>query len=80
MVEADRGWIKINPLVTWSRERLTAEFERRGLPAHPLEAEGFLSIGCMPCSERVAPGGDIRSGRWAGQEKTECGIHRRPAA
>lgn len=80
VVEADRGWIKINPLVTWSRERLTAEFERRGLPAHPLEAEGFLSIGCMPCSERVAPGGDIRSGRWAGQEKTECGIHRRPAA
>ena len=76
VVEADRSWIKINPLVTWPRERLTAEFERRRLPAHPLEAEGFLSIGCMPCSARVAPGGDLRSGRWAGQDKTECGIHR----
>ncbi len=80
VIEADRGWIKINPLVAWPRERLTAEFERRALPAHPLEADGFLSIGCMPCSERTAPGEDIRAGRWAGKDKTECGIHRRPAA
>ncbi len=80
VIEADRSWIKINPLVAWPRERLTTEFERRGLPAHPLEADGFLSIGCMPCSERTAPGGDIRAGRWAGKDKTECGIHRRPAA
>ena len=80
VIEADHGWIKINPLVTWSRERLTAEFQRRALPAHPLEADGFLSVGCMPCSERTAPGSDIRSGRWAGTGKTECGIHRRPAA
>jgi len=80
VIEADGGWIKINPLVAWPRERLTAEFERRALPAHPLEADGFLSIGCMPCSERTAPGGDIRSGRWAGRDKTECGIHRRSAA
>ncbi len=80
VIEADRGWIKINPLVAWPRERLTLEFERRALPAHPLEAEGFLSIGCMPCSERVPPGGTLRAGRWAGQDKTECGIHRRPTA
>ena len=79
VIEADRGWIKINPLVAWPRERLAAEFERRALPAHPLEAEGFLSIGCMPCSARTAPGSDIRSGRWAGRDKTECGIHRRTA-
>ena len=78
-VEADGGWIKINPLVAWPRERLIAEFERRGLPPHPLEAEGFLSIGCMPCSERTPAGSDIRSGRWAGSGKTECGIHRRSA-
>ena len=76
VIEADRGWIKINPLADWSRERIQAEFERRNLPAHPLEADGFLSIGCMPCSSRVAPGADVRSGRWAGSDKTECGIHR----
>ena len=79
VIEADGGWIKINPLVAWPRERLIAEFERRGLPPHPLEAEGFLSIGCMPCSERTPAGSDIRSGRWAGSGKTECGIHRRSA-
>jgi phosphoadenosine phosphosulfate reductase len=76
VIEIDRAWIKINPLVNWSREQIQAEFERRALPAHPLEADGFLSIGCMPCSSRVAPGTDVRAGRWAGKEKTECGIHR----
>ena len=79
VIEDDRAWIKVNPLAEWSRERIQAEFTRRGLPAHPLEADGFLSIGCMPCSSRVEPGADVRSGRWAGQSKTECGIHR-PAA
>ncbi len=76
VIEIDRAWIKINPLVNWSRERIQAEFERRALPAHPLEADGFLSIGCMPCSSRVEPGTDVRAGRWAGKDKTECGIHR----
>jgi phosphoadenosine phosphosulfate reductase len=74
------GRIKINPLADWSRDRIEAEFERRGLPHHPLEADGFLSIGCMPCTDRVAPGQDPRSGRWAGLNKTECGIHRPAAA
>jgi len=70
------GRIKVNPLADWSREEIEAEFQRRGLPRHPLEADGFLSIGCMPCTDRVAPGQDPRSGRWAGLDKTECGIHR----
>jgi phosphoadenosine phosphosulfate reductase len=69
------GKVKVNPLASWSRDRIEAEFESRGLPRHPLEADGFLSIGCMPCTDRVAPGQDIRSGRWAGLNKTECGIH-----
>jgi phosphoadenosine phosphosulfate reductase len=76
VVEVDRAWIKINPLTNWSREQIEAEFQRRNLPAHPLEADGFLSVGCMPCSSRVAPGTDVRAGRWAGKDKTECGIHR----
>lgn len=73
---ADEGRFKINPLAGWSPDRVAAEFEARDLPHHPLEADGFLSIGCMPCTERVAPGADPRSGRWSGQAKTECGIHR----
>ncbi|ACI99568.1 phosphoadenylyl-sulfate reductase [Rhodospirillum centenum] len=75
-VEAADGRIKVNPLAGWSRQDLTAYLDRHGLPRHPLEADGFLSIGCMPCTDRVAPGEDIRAGRWRGQGKTECGIHR----
>lgn len=69
------GRIKINPLADWSRDDILARFEASKLPRHPLEADGFLSIGCMPCTDRVRPGEDIRAGRWRGQEKTECGIH-----
>ncbi|WP_454018443.1 phosphoadenylyl-sulfate reductase [Azospirillum sp. Marseille-Q6669] len=73
--EEGTGRIKINPLAHWDRERIDQEFARRNLPRHPLEADGFLSIGCFTCTERVAPGADPRSGRWAGTAKTECGIH-----
>ncbi|MBY3753153.1 phosphoadenylyl-sulfate reductase [Azospirillum formosense] len=73
--EEGTGRIKINPLAHWDRERIEQEFTRRNLPRHPLEADGFLSIGCFTCTERVAPGADPRSGRWAGTAKTECGIH-----
>lgn len=75
LFEADGGRVKLNPLATWDRARLDEEFVRRALPRHPLEEDGFLSIGCYTCTERVAPGADPRSGRWAGQAKTECGIH-----
>lgn len=68
--------IKINPLAGYKREDIADIFEYRALPHHPLEAEGFLSIGCMPCTERVDPASDdVRAGRWSGQDKTECGIH-----
>ncbi|WP_051340791.1 phosphoadenylyl-sulfate reductase [Azospirillum halopraeferens] len=73
--EAQDGRIKVNPLAHWDKDRLEAEFARRDLPRHPLEADGFLSIGCYTCTERVAPGADPRSGRWAGTGKSECGIH-----
>lgn len=71
----DDGRIKINPLLHWTREDIEAAFERHALPRHPLVKDGFASIGCAPCTRRVAPGADPRSGRWAGQDKTECGIH-----
>jgi phosphoadenosine phosphosulfate reductase len=67
--------VQIDPLAGYSRERIEQEFHARDLPPHPLEADGFLSIGCMPCTDRVAPDEDRRAGRWRGVGKTECGIH-----
>ncbi len=73
------GRVKINPLARWTPERVEAQFAARGLPRHPLEAEGYRSIGCMPCTDRTAPGEDPRAGRWRHLPKTECGIHVRTA-
>lgn len=73
--EAADGRIKINPLAGWSAEDVRHRVESNGLPPHPLTADGFLSIGCMPCTDRVADGEDSRAGRWRGNGKTECGIH-----
>ena len=67
--------VKINPLADWDKERLDRYFADHALPRHPLEADGFLSVGCMPCTDRVAPGESARAGRWRGMEKSECGIH-----
>jgi len=75
LFEAAEGKIKINPLAGYTRADVEAYLDRHDLPRHPLEEDGYLSIGCMPCTDRVAPGEDIRAGRWRGQEKTECGIH-----
>ena len=76
-IEAADGRIKINPLAGWGRDDIEGYFAEHGLPRHPLEADGFRSIGCMPCTDRVASGEDARGGRWRGQAKTECGIHSR---
>jgi phosphoadenosine phosphosulfate reductase len=75
VIELSGAKIKINPLARWPKIRLEEEFARHDLPRHPLEADGFRSIGCLPCTARVAPGEDPRTGRWAGRDKTECGIH-----
>ena len=78
----DDGRFRINPLASWDKERVKAEFKKRGLPEHPLVEKGYLSIGCAPCTRIVKPGEDERSGRWAhtiglpgGDQKSECGIH-----
>ncbi|WP_416831134.1 MAG: phosphoadenylyl-sulfate reductase [Erythrobacter sp.] len=71
-----QGRLKINPLIDWSAEDIAAYFEDHDLPRHPLVARGFPSIGCEPCTHKVAPGEDPRSGRWKGWDKTECGIHK----
>lgn len=77
-IERDGALIRINPLVAYSAERIEDERVGRGLPRHPLEADGFLSIGCAPCTDRVTAGENRRAGRWRGSEKRECGIHGAP--
>jgi len=67
--------VKVNPLVTWSDEDVEAYQVEHDLPRNPLVAQGYPSIGCAPCTRKVAPGEDPRAGRWSGTDKTECGIH-----
>jgi phosphoadenosine phosphosulfate reductase len=73
--EVEDGRLKINPLGDWVKADLEAYFAEHDLPRHPLEAEGYLSIGCQPCTSKVQPGEDPRAGRWRGWDKVECGIH-----
>lgn len=73
--EASDGRVKVNPLAFWTKDDVADYKAKHQLPDHPLVAEGFASIGCMPCTDRVAAGEDERAGRWRGQTKTECGIH-----
>ena len=73
--EEDEGRLKINPLADWSKDDLDGYFAAHDLPRHPLEAQGYLSIGCAPCTSKVRPGEDPRAGRWRGWDKMECGIH-----
>ncbi len=80
VVEADGTKLKFNPLARISMEELKAVFQSAGLPPHPLQANGFSSIGCMPCTSRARPGEDPRAGRWRDRGKTECGIHTTPAS
>jgi phosphoadenosine phosphosulfate reductase len=73
--ELEEGRLKINPLGDWDKAALEAYFAAHDLPRHPLEAQGYLSIGCEPCTSKVKPGEDPRAGRWRGWDKVECGIH-----
>ena len=76
-VDAGRGQIaKYNPLALWTERDLWTRIHARDLPYHPLHDLGYESIGCVPCT---LPGAG-REGRWAGSEKTECGLHVVPAA
>lgn len=74
-VELNGGRFVINPLWNWSLNDLKEHILAHNLPRHPLVEDGYLSIGCMPCTQRVKDEGDYRSGRWAGTDKDECGIH-----
>jgi phosphoadenosine phosphosulfate reductase len=73
--EVEEGRLKVNPLADWDKARVEAYMAEHGLPVHPLVAQGYPSIGCAPCTSKVAEGEDPRSGRWKGWDKVECGIH-----
>ncbi len=77
LIERDerRGIWKYNPLAHWTDKDLWRRINERDLPYHPLHDRGYASIGCATCTEP----GDGREGRWAGSEKTECGLHDEPA-
>jgi phosphoadenosine phosphosulfate reductase len=73
------GFIRLCPLADWTAADVHYHLLEHDLPYHPLRADGYMSIGCQPeqgyCTRRVAPGDDPRAGRWAGFDKTECGLH-----
>ncbi|WP_082182022.1 phosphoadenylyl-sulfate reductase [Aestuariivita boseongensis] len=74
-LEETKGRIKINPLAHWAPEDVRQYMDENRLPRHPLVAKGYPSIGCAPCTSKVAAGEDPRAGRWRDQSKEECGIH-----
>lgn len=74
--ETSSGRLKLNPLAPWSAQEVESYRRLRNLPAHPLVAEGYRSVGCVPCTRPVRPDEPPRAGRWWGLDKTECGIHR----
>jgi len=73
--EASDDRVKVNPLAFWTKDNVADYRDAHSLPQHQLVAEGFASIGCMPCTDRTQDGESERAGRWRGQTKTECGIH-----
>jgi phosphoadenosine phosphosulfate reductase len=69
------GLVKINPLAPWTDEDMQNYIDANDVLVNPLVFEGYPSIGCAPCTAKPVEGADPRSGRWAGQSKTECGLH-----
>ena len=69
------GLVKVNPLVRWTDDDIASYLADHDLPEHPLISKGYLSIGCAPTTRPVAEGEDPRAGRWAGLDKSECGLH-----
>jgi len=69
------GLVKLNPLAGWTDADVWGYIMVHHLPYNPLHDQGYPSLGCIPCTRPVTEGQDVRSGRWTGWHKTECGIH-----
>jgi phosphoadenosine phosphosulfate reductase len=76
--DAKFGLVKVNPLINWSEKQVWAYIFKHSVPYNPLHDRGYPSIGCTNCTKPVNPGDDPRSGRWAGLDKDECGLHTEP--
>lgn len=73
--DAKFGLVKVSPLATWSDDDVAYYLKSHDLPEHPLWSQGYASIGCAAVTVRPLPGEGRRSGRWAGSDKEECGLH-----
>ncbi len=73
--DATFGLVKVNPLATWAEDDISSYLADHDLPLHPLVPKGYRSIGCAPTTRPVSDGEDVRAGRWAGLDKSECGLH-----
>ncbi|ALM37628.1 phosphoadenylyl-sulfate reductase [Streptomyces albidoflavus] len=73
--DARRRKVKVSPIARWTQDDVDAYVARYGVLTNPLLSDGYASVGCAPCTRRVAAGEDARAGRWAGTGKTECGLH-----
>jgi phosphoadenosine phosphosulfate reductase len=74
-IDPARAIVKINPLAPWTDDDVAGYVADHGLPVHPLTRHGYLSIGCAPTTQPALDPSDPRSGRWAGSDRTECGLH-----
>lgn len=72
--ETPQGGLRFHPMLDWTKQEVWQYISAMDLPRHPLDAQGYISIGCEPCTVKPTPG-DEREGRWLGQSKTECGLH-----
>jgi len=70
-----RGLVKVNPIAAWTDDDVAGYIAAHDVPVNPLVFQGYPSVGCRPCTFPVPAGADPRSGRWAGSDRTECGIH-----
>lgn len=73
--DEQRGMVKLNPIAAWTQDDVDHYIADNGILVNPLLSDGYGSIGCGPCTRRIAPGEDARAGRWAGSNKIECGLH-----
>jgi len=73
--DEQRGMVKLNPIAAWNQDDVDRYIADNGILVNPLLSDGYGSIGCWPCTRRIAPGEDARAGRWSGTNKVECGLH-----
>jgi phosphoadenosine phosphosulfate reductase len=73
--DARRSMVKINPIAAWTQDDVDRYIADNAVLVNPLLSDGYGSVGCAPCTRRIAPGEDPRAGRWAGTNKIECGLH-----